>query len=101
MEENLFHYEPDIFSLGVIFHEIEWGKKPFTFNSNGDVIELSKDIMDKEFIPPKNYRPEDGASYFEKIVNLVSKMLIKESRNRIKVHEVLSKNKYLPCRNYS
>ena len=85
-----FKYEPDIFALGIIIHEILLcGIKPFTMGEAG-VEELAEVIMGEEFNPTQintiDYIP---------ITPLVQNMLCKDRKQRIKIDQVLSTNIYI------
>lgn len=65
----------DIFALGVIFYEMLTGEKPF---SGETAVEVMKQIVDKEPLPPDVFRPDIDRT----LSNLVRYMLRKNPAHR-------------------
>ena len=82
-----FKYEPDIFALGVIFHELLLMTKPFPFVDN--IQELTDRICSEQF-DPKFIKD----SLYGDMSDLICKMLAKDRKKRIKIDKVFS-NKYI------
>ena len=70
-------FSGDIWSLGVTFYYLFFGKLPF----NGkDIFELQQSILNDEPTYPDDFDPQ--------LVDLIKKMLIKKPKNRISVKEI-------------
>ena len=82
-EGQEFKYEPDIFALGCIFHEILLQKLPFPIKT--DIQELSTRILQDPFDSSELHRCP-----YASIAPLVEKMLTKERKERIQINQVLS-----------
>jgi len=65
----------DIFALGVIYYEMLTGEKPFSGES---AVEVMKQIVDKEILPPDVFRPDIDRT----LSNLVRYMLRKNPAHR-------------------
>lgn len=88
IKKESIYYETDIWSLGVTFYELFYGKKPFTYLPKGVKKEdfnldiLYDNILNNELKIPNNIK---NVRVFE----LIRKMLIKERVKRINVDEAL------------
>ena len=78
-----FRYEPDVFALGVIFHEIALRKKPFICEN--DVELLADQIINEPFDPTELKKLE-----YMNIADLTDRMLCKERKKRITMDQLFS-----------
>jgi serine/threonine protein kinase len=75
----------DLFSLGIIFYEMVCGTKPFTGDSESDII---KDILEKQPMEPQRLRDDVP----QELNTLIMRMLEKRKESRPsgpKVQEIL------------
>ena len=73
-----YNKQADIWSIGVMFHEMVYGKRPY----EGDINQLLN-IIEKE-----PYKAPQGLSISKDTKDLLIKMLVTNPRKRIKIEEV-------------
>ena len=101
-KDEEFKYEPDIFALGVIFHELLIKEKPFPAGSNhyASVEEqiLKRDMVEGEIMNQIHYTDEGENEEEDRRMNqikinlteLIIQMLEKDKDKRINIDLVLS-----------
>ena len=84
-KEKYIPYYSDIWSLGVLFFALLYGRFPFDFN-NINIFENSKNI---EKITNINFSFSNEIKVDDKIKNIFNKIFIFEPKERIKLEEIL------------